>query len=122
MPFKLARLLVAIDRAELGQPHRQIAIAARLRFVDHDVVRAVHRLEQIVLVVGHLDRRELAVGVVGIVARGLVEIDVADVRRVDRLIAAADQFVVEKFSSSRRTTAPLGSQRIRPEPTSGSIE
>ena len=48
-PRELARLLVAVDRAELGQPQRQIAVAPRLRGVDLDVVRAVHRLEQVFL-------------------------------------------------------------------------
>ena len=44
---QLARLLEAIHRAELGQPQRQVAVAPRLRLVDRDVVRAVHRLEQV---------------------------------------------------------------------------
>ena len=47
---QLARLLEAIDGAELRQPHRQVAIAARPALVDHDVVRTVHRLEQILVV------------------------------------------------------------------------
>ena len=46
---QLARLLVAVDRAELGQADRQVAVAARLGGVDLDVVRAVHRLEQVFL-------------------------------------------------------------------------
>ena len=46
---EFARLLVAINGAELGQPHRQVAVAPRLGLVDLDVVRAVHRLEQIPL-------------------------------------------------------------------------
>ncbi len=46
---ELARLLVAIDGAELGQPHRQVAVAPRLALVDLHVVRAVHRLEQVAL-------------------------------------------------------------------------
>ena len=36
----------------------------------------------------HLERRKLAVAVLGIVAAGLVEVDLADVRGVDRLIPA----------------------------------
>ena len=36
-PVQLARLLVAVDRAPLGQPHRQIAIAAQRVGVDLDV-------------------------------------------------------------------------------------
>ena len=43
---QFAGLLVAIDGAELGQADGQIAIAARLRLVNVDVMRAVHRLEQ----------------------------------------------------------------------------
>ena len=51
MPFSSPDLLEAVDGAELGQPHRQVAVAARLRLVDLDVVRAVHRLEQVPLAV-----------------------------------------------------------------------
>ena len=40
-----ARALVAIDRAEFAQTHRQVAIAAQPVAVDQDVERAVHRLE-----------------------------------------------------------------------------
>ena len=46
---QFARLLVAVDGAEFCQPHRQLAVTPRLRFVDFDVVRAVHRLEQVAL-------------------------------------------------------------------------
>ena len=46
---EFARLLVAIDGAELGEPHRQVAVTPRLRFVNLNVVRAVHRLEQVPL-------------------------------------------------------------------------
>lgn len=44
---EFARLFVAIDGSELGQPDREVAVAARLRLVDLDVVRAVHGLEQV---------------------------------------------------------------------------
>ena len=175
---QLARLLVAVDRAELGQPQRQVAIAARLRGVDLDVVRAVHRLEQVLLEVagllevadalgdahleerpGHTGRllaigslwisgsrsgmpalpssmrwasssrlpairpsssslaaasagilsgRELRVLVVGIVAAGLVELDLADVRGVDRLVAALDQLVLDEGLEDAADDRPLG--------------
>ena len=42
---EFARLLVAIDHAEFGETHRQIAIAARLGGVNLDVVRAIHWLQ-----------------------------------------------------------------------------
>ena len=93
---QLARLLETMHRAELGQPQRQVAVAPRLRLVDRDVVRAVHRPQQIALAFGHFDRRKLRVLVIRIMARGLVQMHVADHRRVDRLIAAADQLGVEE--------------------------
>ncbi len=93
---EFARLLVAIHRAEFGQAHGQLAITARLALVNHDVVRAVHRLEEVFLLVGHHDRLELAVGVIGIVAGDLVQLNAADVRRIDRHVAAADQLLFDE--------------------------
>ncbi len=84
---QLAALLVAVDRAELGQPQGQVAVAARLAAVDLDVVGAVHRLEQELLLIDG-DGRVLAVLVVGVVAAGLVQLQIADVGRDDRQIAA----------------------------------
>ena len=79
MPESSPDLLVAVDGAELGQPHGQVAVAARLRRVDLDVVRAVHRLEQVTARRRrHLDRRELPVLVVRIMPRGLVQMHVAE--------------------------------------------
>jgi hypothetical protein len=43
---ELAGLLPAIDGAELGEAHGQVAVGVRLRGEDLDVVRAVHRLQQ----------------------------------------------------------------------------
>ena len=42
---EFAGLLPAVDRAELGEAHGQVAVGVRLRGEDLDVVRAVHRLE-----------------------------------------------------------------------------
>ncbi len=46
-PAQLAALLEAIDIAELRQSQRQVAVTAHLRFINHDMMRAVHRLQQI---------------------------------------------------------------------------
>ncbi len=46
---EFARLLVAVNGAELGQTDRQVAVAPRLGLVHLDVVRAVHGLEQVPL-------------------------------------------------------------------------
>ena len=46
-PVHRPAALVAIHRAQLAQPHRQLAIAAQLVAIDQDVARAVHGLEPI---------------------------------------------------------------------------
>src|ERR1700694_109155 len=44
-PGDLARLLVAVDRAQLGEAHRQVPEAVRLSLKHADVMRTVHRSE-----------------------------------------------------------------------------
>ena len=48
-PVKLAALLITVDRTEFREPQRQILVGTRLGPVYLTVVRAVHRLEQILL-------------------------------------------------------------------------
>ena len=43
---EFAGLFPAVDGAELGEAHGEVAVGVRLRGEDLDVVRAVHRLEQ----------------------------------------------------------------------------
>ncbi len=57
---QLAALLVAIDRAELGESQRQVAIAARDGLVDVDVVRAVHGSQQETFLLNQLSLRHLS--------------------------------------------------------------
>jgi hypothetical protein len=77
-----AGLLEAVDRPELEQPHRQVAVGAPARPVDEVVHRAVHRLEVVVAAL-HLHRREHRVRVVGQVPGGVEEPLLGDVRRAD---------------------------------------
>jgi hypothetical protein len=111
---ELARLLVAVDGAKLGQPQGQVLVAVRPGLVDHRVVRAVHRLEQVLLVVAHGDRLELAVGVIRVVPRDLVEVDLADVRRVDRLVAAGREFLADERLERATQDRPLGHPEHEP--------
>ena len=46
-----ARLLVAVHGAQLRPAQRQVAVGALLVLVDHEVERAVHRLEEVVRLV-----------------------------------------------------------------------
>ena len=50
----LARLLPAIDGSEFGQSHRQVTIAPLFGGVDFDVMRAVHRPQQVTVDVAAL--------------------------------------------------------------------
>src|SRR5690606_7615094 len=104
---------------ELGEAHRKIAIAVRLTREDLDVVRAVHRLEEVAVNIalaqtaGELGataplirerierlafdhRRVLAVGVVGEVAAGAVKIELADVRGVDLEVPLLAEFLADE--------------------------
>ena len=93
-PAQLARLLVAIYRAELGVTQRQIAIRARLAGVNATVMRAIHGPQQEFVAV-NIYWSVLAVGVKGVVARCLIEFDVAEMRRDYRQIAALDLNVAQ---------------------------
>ena len=85
---QLARLLVAIHRAELRQAHRQLLVGAGLRAVDFAVMGAVHRLEQILFALDRgVDRLERVLAVFGVVAGGHVQFLIADVGRDDLLVA-----------------------------------
>ncbi len=139
-------LLPAVDGAELGEAHGQVAVGARLGRINLHVVRTVHRFEQEAVdelvvrehavlgdglrarelvdllgemhrhgvdAVRHLgagaaggdklveevaldDRRELRVFVVGEVATGLVEGNLADVRREDLRVVLLAQLAEQE--------------------------
>ena len=82
-----AAALVAIHRAELAQPHRQLAIAAQLVAINQDVARTVHGLQPIFGVV-ELHAGEHVFGVVAQVAGSPPQIRAHHVRRVDQRVAA----------------------------------
>lgn len=93
-----AGLLVAVHRAELEHPERQVAVGAGLRPVRQDVHRAVHRLEVVVgalpgdvavlvLCLVHMHGREHAVLVPAEVPGGLEQVALGDVGRVDERVA-----------------------------------
>ena len=106
---ELARLLVAVDRSELGQTDRQLLVRTGLRTVDLAVVRAVHRLEQVLLTLDRgVDRLEGVLAVLGIVARGDVELLVADVRGDDLLVAVLLLHVAQELL---QTVAQCGALR-----------
>jgi hypothetical protein len=83
------RLLVPVDRPELEQPQRQLAVGALPRGVDEQVHGAVHRLGVVLLPLVELHGRVHAVGVPVEVAAGLEQLGLGDVRREHELVAGA---------------------------------
>ncbi len=99
-----AVLLVAVHRAELGQAHRQVAVAALLELVDLDVERAVHRLDVVLLYIGVVARAlldlhagEHAVFVEAQMPRRLPEDRTAHMGRIDDLVAGLVVFLAPVF-------------------------
>ena len=86
-PVQRAGPFVAVDRAELEQAHRELAIAALPCREDQAVHRAVHRLH-VVRAVVHLHRRVHAVLVEAEMPRLLEQVAVRQVRREHELVAA----------------------------------
>ena len=102
-----ARSLVAIHRAQFAQPHRKIAIAVQLVFVNQNVARAVHRLELILGVV-QLHGLEHVVAVEIGVPGNLPQIAPHDVRRVDQRVAARQVLIAHPVFDDLANAAALG--------------
>ena len=79
-----AGFLVAVQAAEIGQPQRQVAVRALLRSIDESGGRAVHRLDRELPLVDFGEIHILAIIVV--VAAGLPERDIHDLRRDDLVV------------------------------------
>ncbi len=103
--------LGAVHAAQLGDPQRQVTMAARARAADQRVVRAQAR-PQHELLPAHLHRRPHVLGVVGPVARSLVELAFAQDRRVDVLVAVAAfqlvDVVLDRLAHRRAGGQPVG--------------
>ena len=78
--------LVPVHRPHLGEADGQVSIAAQLRCVDEDVVRAVHGPEHHLLVLQLHDREHVVLEVIP-VAGQLVQIFLGYVRRIDVAVA-----------------------------------
>ena len=107
---EFARLFLTVNGAELGVALRQVAVAARLRRVGHEVHRAVHGFEQ-KLPLLDADGFIHALRVVGIVAGGFIEVDGADVRRVEPLVAVVHEFGGDEFFQLCTDDRALGQEQ-----------
>ena len=104
---QLARLLIAIDHPKLRQPNRQIAVTPRLRGINLDVMRAIHRLEQILLIALAFDRRVLTVFIIRKMARNFIQLDMPNVRRKDRCISSLGQLLLHQIAQFRANDSPF---------------
>ena len=106
---QLAALFVAVNGAELGEAQRQILVRARFELVYFAVVRAVHRLEQELLaLVGRVDRLERVLAVLGVVARRDIEVFHADVRRDDLQVAVSFLHIAQEVLQTVPQRGALG--------------
>ncbi len=106
---QLARLLVTVNRAELRQTHGQLLVRTGLRAVDFAVVRTVHRFEQVLLALDRgVDGLERVLAVFGVMARGDVELLVADVRGDDLLVAVLLLHVAQELLQPVAQRGALG--------------
>ena len=95
-PVQLPGWLVAIYGPVLRVPDRQVAVAVRPGFVQHVVMRAVHRLEVVLLVVDH-KRRVKILPVIGKVPRDVVDLAASNVRSDDPLVTALPLCLLRPF-------------------------
>ena len=78
--------LEPVHRAQFGVPQRQLAVGAELVLVDHDVERAVHRLD-VILLPFHFHGRIHVLPVKTEMARRLPQGPAADMRRIHEIVA-----------------------------------
>ena len=116
-PVQRARELVPVHGPHLGDANRQLAVAVQLAFVDENVARAVHRLDDVLLPLDVHD--EHVVAVVGEMPRCLPQVRFRDVRREDELVAALAVLVASGTAPSPRARwHPSGCQNTSPPPAS----
>src|SRR6185312_546327 len=136
---EFARLLEAIDGAELGEADRQIAIAVLLAGINAYMVRTVHRLQHEALDVAFLETigqlaaalafrgeardlfavhkgRELRVGVVRKMSAGLVEAELADVWRKYLMVALPSQVFADEILQFLTDNRAIGLPKDKPSP------
>src|ERR1035441_8004977 len=102
-----AGALVAVDGAELAEPHGEVAVAALAVGIDQDVERAVHRLELVIGVVP-LDGREHVLRVEIGVAGGLPQVEARHVGGVDQRVAALQVLIAHPVFELFADDAALG--------------
>ena len=114
------RALVAVHVGDLGEPQRQVAVAALLRSVHEDVHRAVHRLHPVAHVLGFAlprgHRRELVVGVQRQVPGAQEQLFTRHVGRVHQLVTALQDHVLDEAPQLEVQHRAFGMPENQPRP------
>ena len=66
-----------------------------------------------------VERGKLAIGVIGEVAGGLVQLDASDMRGIDRLIADFQEFGIQEVLQLAANDGPLGEPENQPRTDHG---
>src|SRR5262249_58055444 len=82
--------VVAVDRPELAHADGQLTVRPRLRLVDEDVERAVHRLDEVLAALGLLHRREHVPAVLREVAGRRPDVRPRQMRRGDDAVVVLE--------------------------------
>src|SRR5579863_921674 len=111
-----SRTLVAIDRPQLTQAHRQVAVRFQRVCVNQNVARTVHGLEAIFRIV-ELHGIEHVLRVVTFVARSLKQLPPRYVRRVDQRISTLDVLGAHPVFHLFADDSALGMPEDQPRPS-----
>ena len=110
-PVYDAGKLVAVDGAELADPHRQIAVAAHVVVEDQHVAGAVHRLDGVLvdLAFALVDVEEVHVLAVEVVVPAdLPDVGLVDVRRDGLFVAALVEHAAQPLLHEAQHARALG--------------
>src|SRR5438477_8627472 len=114
------RALVAIHIRDLGEPNRQIAVAALLARVDEDVHGTVHRLDAIAhvfrLALAGRHRWKLIRSVEGQMSGTEEQLLARDMGRVDELIAAREDHILDEAAQLEVQDGAFGMPQNQPGP------
>ncbi len=83
------------------------------------MMRTVHWFQKILLIFMHLDWLELAISVIGIVARNLIEINFSDMWGVDRLITTGGEFLTNESLKHTSQPSAFGHPKDKPGTNQG---
>ena len=105
---QFATLFIAVYGAKFSQTNGELPVAVVSCRKNLDMVRAVHRFEEIFLILISLNCWILAVLVIREMSRLFIEINAADVRCENGIIASLQKFILHEILQFSPYDCPLG--------------